>query len=238
MSQQQRRYLLAAFCILFFIAAQTFQEFAYRFWIPATHSPEQELLAYLLPVDRARALLVLASILLMVVPYIVIALRYRRVTPVAALLGLIFGVAFLGFELSSRSVDFFVIGQSWARAYQSGGAAADHATILHRYVLWTDMLRGIYFPLMLSHLLASCAFAYATSREHDRWARLATLAFLLNALRLLGRLLSTFAGQLWLDPLNNTAYYPAALIINGMLAAWFFHLATTTSKELPQPHPE
>jgi hypothetical protein len=234
MPQQQRRYLLAALCILFFIAAQTFQEFAYRLWIPAAHGPEQELHTYLLPIDRARALLIMASIVSLIVPYVVIALRYRRIALFAAVLGLIFGAAFKGFELSTRSVDFFVVGQSWARAFQAGDTAAGHAAILHRYVVWSDMVRGLYFPLMLSHLLASCAFAYAIWQEHDRWSRLASLAFMLNALRLLGRISSTFGGQLWLDPLNNTAYYPVVLVINGMLAAWFFHLAATSGQAVPE----
>ena len=66
MRQEQRRYQSAGFCILFFIAAQTFQELATRIWIPAAHGPEQELLTCLLPIDRDRALLILSSILLLV----------------------------------------------------------------------------------------------------------------------------------------------------------------------------
>lgn len=177
--------------------------------------------------DRVRALLIMASIVSLIVPYIVIALRYRRIAPIAAVLGLVSGAAFIGFELSSRGVDFFVVGQSWARAFQAGGSAADQAAILHRYIVWSDMVRGVYFPLMLSHLLASCAFAYVMLRDPDRWTRLASLAFVLNALRLLGRIASTFSGQTWLDPLNNSTYYPLVLVINGMLAAWFFHLVTS-----------
>ena len=57
------------------------------------------------------------------------------------------------------------------------------------------------------------------------WYRLATLAFVLNALRLLGRLLSTFAGQAWLSGLNDRFYFPAVLVINAMLALWFVRLA-------------
>jgi hypothetical protein len=45
--------------------------------------------------------------------------------------------------------------------------------------------------------------------------------------------LAPFAGQTWLDPLNNTAYYPVVLAVNGMLAAWFFHLAATSGKAVP-----
>jgi hypothetical protein len=195
MRQEQRRYQFAGFCILFFIAAQAFQELALRFWIPAAHGPEQELLNHLLPVDRARALLILASILLLVVPYITIAMRYWRAASIAAASGLVAGIAFVGFEFTARSVDFFVVGQSWASAYRVSGSSLQKAMIVHRYVLWSDMVRGIYFELMLSSLLASCAFFYATLQDQDRWSRIASLAFALNALRLLGRMGSTFAGQ-------------------------------------------
>jgi hypothetical protein len=102
MRQEQRRYQFAGFCILFFIAAQTFQDLATRFWIPAAHGPEQELLIYLLRMDRARALLILSSILLLVIPYITITMRYWLATPIAAVSGLIAGISLLG--LNSRLV--------------------------------------------------------------------------------------------------------------------------------------
>jgi succinate dehydrogenase/fumarate reductase cytochrome b subunit len=134
-------------------------------------------------------------------------------------------IAFIGFEFTARAMDFFVVGQSWANAFHASGSSVEKAMIVHRYVLWSDMVRGIYFELMLSFLLASCAFFYATLQDQDRWSRLASLAFALNALRLLGRISSTFAGQRWLDALNDSAYFPIVFVINCMLAAWFFHLA-------------
>jgi hypothetical protein len=228
MRQEQRSYQCAGFCILFFIAVQAFQELAFRFWIPAAHGPEQELLTHLLPVDRARALLILASILLLVVPYITIAMRYWRATPIAAASGLIAAIAFVGFEFTSRSMDFFVAGQSWANAYRASGSSQEKTMIVHQYVLWSNMVRGIYFELMLSFLLASCAFLYATLQDQDRWSRIASVAFALNALRLMGRMGSTFAGQTWLDGLNESAYFPSVLVINSMLAIWFFLLAKGT----------
>ncbi len=57
------------------------------------------------------------------------------------------------------------------------------------------------------------------------WHRLAILAFVLNTLRLLGRLLNTFAGQAWLSGLNDRFYFPAVLVINAVLALWFVRLA-------------
>jgi hypothetical protein len=79
-------------------------------------------------------------------------------------------------------------------------------------------------------MLASCAFFYVTLQDQDRWSRLASLAFALNALRLLGRISSTFAGQAWLDAPNDSAYFPIVFVINSMLAARFFHLANGTGE--------
>ena len=220
------RYRLAAFCLFLFLAAQSFQDIAYRFWIPVTHGPADELLNYLLPVDKVRALLIMGTIVALIVPFTVIALRYRNRAPLASAMGLLFGVAFIGFELSYRSVDFFVIGQQWALQFASTSGASP-AIILHRFALWNGIVRGWYFPLMLSYLLASCAFAAATWTDRHRgvWYWLAPVAYVLNALRLLGRILSTFAGQHWLDGLNDQLYFPAVFVINTLILIWFLVLA-------------
>lgn len=70
---------------------------------------------------------------------------------------------------------------------------------------------------------------YITKR--DCWCSLAPLAFSLNALRLLGRLLSTFAGPSWLGALNDKAYFPVVLILNLLLVVWFFQLAKSAASE-------
>jgi hypothetical protein len=89
---------------------------------------------------------------------------------------------------------------------------------------------------MLAHLLASICFLIATWRGVGRWSWLAPAAFGLNALRLLGRLLSTFAGQSWLDAFNGMPLHFILVVpINGMLAAWFFWLATERSLESSVP---
>src|SRR5271157_2251194 len=99
MHKTESRHIAAGLCILAFVCAQTFQELAYWLWIPAPHGLKDELQTYLLAVDQARALLVGGTILLLIVPYAVIALRYMKNAPMASLLGLIFGAAFIGFEI-------------------------------------------------------------------------------------------------------------------------------------------
>ncbi len=195
-------YVIAGSCLVLFIAAQTFQEIAYRFWIPVSHSPQDDLLAYLLPIDRARAILIMATIVPLIVPFVVIALRCFRVAPVESILALVFGVAFIGFELSHRSMDFFVIGEKWANQFAHAGSSVERDAILQRFALWNEMVQGWYFPLMLSYLVCSCSFAVAAWKDkgRSRWYYLAPIAFALNALRLLGRVLSNYAAAQRLQP--------------------------------------
>jgi hypothetical protein len=232
------RYILSAVCVFLFLTAQTFQEIASRFWIPAPRAPQDELLVYLLPIDQARSILVMGTIVALIVPFAVIALRYRRRTPLASILGFIFGAAFIGFELSYRSLDFFVIGQRWAHELASA-SGPQRELVLERFARWNEMVRGWYFPLMLSYLLASCAFAVAawTDRQRGRWYYFAPIAYALNALRLLGRILSWFAGQHWLDGFNDKLYFPIVFVINAMVLIWFLVIANepTGTNEAPTP---
>jgi len=136
-------------------------------------------------------------------------------------LGLIFGTIFVLTELIHRSFDFFVISVRWAHEYQVTQLTRD--VIALRYDIWNQFAHAWYFPLMLSFLLASLCLATATWQRLGKWWWLAPAAFLLNALRLLGRLLSNFAGQSWLDAFNNLPlYFTMVVVINGMLAAWLF----------------
>ena len=221
------RYVAAGLCILFFMATQGFQQVAYHFWIIVFGGPQAELLSYLQPADRARALLVMAGILALVVPFAVIALRCFPVAPLASVLGLAFGCAFVGLELVHRSIDFFVVGNQWANQLVAASSDVQRAAILQRFALWNELVQGWYFPLLLCYLIASCAFVAATWKDAGRggFHILAPAAYALNALRLLARMLGMFAGQAWVGAFNGELYFPAAFAINALLAIWFFALA-------------
>jgi hypothetical protein len=221
------RYLLAAGCLLLFLATQTFQEIAYRFWIPVSHSPQGDLMVYLLPVERTRAILLMVGIMALLVPFVVIARRCFGVAPVASTCGLIFGAAFICFELSQRGVDFSMVGQTWAVQFAQTNSGPEREAILGRFELWNEMVKGWYFPLLLTYLFFSLSFAIATWKDSaaNRWLRLAPAAFVVNAVRLIGRLLSSYAGQKWLDGFNGPLYFPTVLTYGLLLEAWFFLLA-------------
>jgi hypothetical protein len=216
----KRLYMAAAMCVLLFVLGQAFQEIAYAAWIPASHGPADDLRIALLPVDRVRALILMATILGLLVSFVAIALGRFAVAPVASVFGLLFGTLFVVFEISTRSIEFFVVDQLWAPAFQAAVSPPERDAILRNVTLWTDIVHGWYFPLLVSYLLASCAFAVSTWAPRRPWSWLAPAAFVLNALRLVGRLASTFGGQVWLDGFNDRWYFPAVLVINLLLLAW------------------
>jgi hypothetical protein len=234
MYRSQPRYTFAAVSLALMILAQGFQELAYRLWIPKSRGLEDDLLICLLPIEHLRAMLVMGTIVLLVVPFAVLALRYARTAPLASLLGFVFGAAFIGFEFSHRSLDFFLVGGKWAREFASANLA-ERASIFARVERWNEISEAWYFPLLFSHLLSSCAFLAATWGDIGRGGAyyLAPLAFALNVLRLSGRLLSSFAGQKWLAGLNENLYFPAVLLVDTLLLVWFVFVGRNEAQEKP-----
>ena len=61
--------------------------------------------------------------------------------------------------------------------------------------------------------------------------RLASIAFTINALRTLGRLLGNYTGVDWFDFLDSFALYLVLVfLINGLLVAWLFKRAALADK--------
>jgi hypothetical protein len=219
MNQRARIYAAGAAGILAFILAQTFQELAYALWIPASRGAADDLRIMLLPIDRARALAILLTIIGLLVPYTALAIdRFKR-APLASVLGLIFIAVFVIAEIFPRSIELFVFARP--------GASLDH------WIVVQEIEHGWFFVTLSAYFLASVAFAVATWRDTMRWHWLAPAAFTLNGVRLIGRMASMFAGQSWLDPLNGAAYYPVVLVVNAALFAWFVLQAVSS----PTPSP-
>jgi hypothetical protein len=197
------RYRAGAAGILAFVLAQTFQELAYAFWIPASHGPADDLRIMHLPVDQLRAFLILATIIGLLIPYTALAINRFHKAPMASVLGLIGATVFVVAEALPRSIELFAI------------------TNVDQLVMVQQIEHGWFFVTLTSYLLASVAWTVATWNDEPMWHWLAPAAFIINALRLTGRIASGFAGQTWLDALNGRAYYPAVLVVNGCLVAWF-----------------
>ena len=132
-----------------------------------------------------------------------------------------FFVLFVAAEVSTRSIDLFLVSKKWAMEYHSAASPAIQQLIAGRIQLWEESVGAFYFVLLAGHLLASLCFAIATWDDY-RWNRIVAVAFALNALRLTSRVAEGYLGQSWLDPVNNAVYFPAVALIFGTLTAWLW----------------
>lgn len=227
-SRAARHLRLAGLGLCVFLATQLFQALCFFFWLPEAQTAAADLTLRLGWLDRTRALAVLAGILALTVTYAVVALdRFAR-APLASVLGLVFALFFIVLELAHRGIDFALVSQQWAPAFAAAAGPAERALLLERHALWSGVTGALYLPLMLSGLLAWSCFAVATWRGAGRWAPLAPLAFSLNALRTLGRLLGSYTDLPGMGVFDSLPVYVVLVfLINGLLAAWLFWRAAS-----------
>lgn len=224
-----RHFRLAGAGLCVFLAAQVFQALCFIFWFPETQAAAEDFAVRAGLLDRTRALAVLFGIAALAVTYAVFALDRFAKAPLASLLGFTFCMFFVVFEFLHRGVDFVMVSQQWANAYAAEPAL--RGVLAERHEFWNSFTSAIYFPLMLSGLIAWTCFAIATWNAGPGWLRLASIAFTLNALRTLGRLLGSYTGVDWFDFLDSfTLYLILVFLINGMLATWLFKRAAAIDK--------
>lgn len=224
-----KHFRLAATALCVFVAIQIFQALCFIFWFPETQAAAEDYAVRIGWLDRTRALAVLFGIAGLAVTYATIALDRFAKAPLASLLGFTFCMFFVVFEFLHRGVDFVMVSQHWANAYAAEPAL--RGVLAERHEFWGNFTSAIYFPLMLSGLLAWTCFAIATWKTGPGWLRLASIAFTLNALRTLGRLLGSYTGIGWLDFLDGlTVYLIFVFLINTLLVVWLFKRAALADK--------
>lgn len=224
-----KHFRIAGTGLCVFMAVQIFQALCVLIWFPETQTAAEDFAVRIGWMDRTRALAVLLSIAALAVTYAVFALDRFAKAPLASLLAFTFTMFFVVFEFLHRGLDFVMVSQQWANAYAAEPAL--HGVLAERHAFWGTFTSAIYFPLMLSGLLAWICFAIATWNAGSGWMRLASIAFTLNALRTLGRLLGNYTGIGWFDFLDSfTLYLILVFVINGMLAVWLFKRAAVVDK--------
>lgn len=226
-----RHFRLAGAGLCIFMVAQVFQALCFIFWFPETQAAAEDFAVRAGWLDKTRALAVLFSIMALAVTYAVFALDRFAKAPLASLLAFTFTMFFIVFELLHRGLDFVMVSQQWAGAFASATDPSVRDNLAQRHEFWGSFTGAIYFPLMLSGLVAWICFAIATWNAGSGWLRLASIAFTLNALRTLGRLLGNYTGGDWFDFLDSfTLYLVLVFLINGMLAVWLFRRAAEMQK--------
>jgi hypothetical protein len=214
-------YRFATACCAYYVIAQVIQEAAFRHGINDAAAGEQRILQRLLPLDQFRLTVILLSFFPISVAFAAVALRRIRSSPAASVLGFTFSFLFVTAEVSTRSIDLFLVGKKWAMEYHSAASPAIQQLVAGRIHLWEESVGAFYFVLLVGHLLASTCFAIA-AWDDDRWNQIVAIAFIVNAVRLASRIAEGYLGQRWLDPVNEAVYFPAVALIFGTLTAWLW----------------
>jgi hypothetical protein len=214
-------YRFATACCAYYVIAQVIQEAAFRHGINDAAAGEQRILQRLLPLDQFRLTVILLSFFPISVAFAAVALRRIRSSPAASVLGFTFSFLFVTAEVSTRSIDLFLVGKKWAMEYHSAASPAIQQLVAGRIHLWEESVGAFYFVLLVGHLLASTCFAIA-AWDDDRWNQIVAIAFIVNAVRLASRIAQGYLGQRWLDPVNDAVYFPAVALIFGTLTAWLW----------------
>ncbi|MCI4566637.1 hypothetical protein [Lysobacter sp. CFH 32150] len=209
--------LAAAAVAVLYIAIQSFQWFVFS-QLPTPDGPAQELLQGPLPLNLARATLMLLSFFGLAYLYLVACVLVFQRKPLAAV------AAFLGFfvfcllELQLRSVELFYVYLKLPGLYEAATAAAEQARLLEIQSIFQSVQYALYFPLGLAQVLGSIALCVALGGNRFDW--LAKFAFGLNAVRLLLRMLDTYVLGTRFDALYSTLYLPLVYVIFGAIVAW------------------
>jgi hypothetical protein len=161
------------------------------------------------PTDLAQNWIVLLSMFPCLVAYFGAAALVWRVSPSLAALGFVFCVFFVLTELLYRSVELFAVKRVWMPRYTKEGDAALKALIAGFY----DVVEALYFVLLAGHLLGSALLGIGLVVIIGGWPIIAGVALILNAARLLLRILQMHLGQRWLAGFNDGLYTPLVFLI-------------------------
>src|SRR5580692_11606584 len=118
-------YKFATACCAYYVIAQVIQEAALRHGINDAATGEQGILQRLLPLDQFRLLAILLSFVPILVAFAAVTLRRVRRSPAASVLGFTFSLLFVTAEVSTRSIDLFLVSKKWGHGVPLRRIASD-----------------------------------------------------------------------------------------------------------------
>lgn len=218
MITSKRARLIAAIIAFAYIFIQSFQFYVFTV-LPPTNSPTDEFLQGSLSINLWRATLLLLSFWGLMYVFLVVCVQNLKRNFTASVF------AFLGFfifcllEVCLRSIELFYLQIQLPAVYQQTVSAAEQKVITDLVANFQSVQLALYFPLMLSQMIASVVLA-ATFERNVRLNYLIIFAFALNGLRLLARILGMFSHINWFDSFSNSLYLPFVFVIFGFIGIW------------------
>lgn len=212
------RVVAAIFCIAY-ILIQSFQQYVFSL-MPGKTSMTEELLLGSMNIHLWRSFLLLISFFLLVFVFNAVVLYCYNKFKFFSIIALIGFLIFCCLEIGLRSVELFYVQIELPRNYSNAATSTIKLTVIDNYNVFRSVQAALYFPLMLSQAVSSLLVAIIFP-VRSKINLMIKVAFILNAVRLAGRLLGMYAGIHWLDNLSGTLYLPFVIIIYGLMAGWF-----------------
>jgi hypothetical protein len=207
----------AAIVALGYVAIQAFQWYAFAH-LPPAPTPAAQLLQGPLPLNLARAALMLLAFPGLLYLFAVTCAIVQRRHPARALAAFVGFFVFCLLEILLRSVEFFYVFGHLPAQYAAAGSALERAHVLEAQATFGAVQFALYFPLGMAWLAGSVLVCAGLGGRRLDW--LAQAAFGLNALRLLLRTLDAYVLGLKFDALYDVLYLPLVVLTFVPLAAW------------------
>ena len=171
------------------------------------------------PAQLARRAAILVSMFGLAAAFTVICRQRARTHPGLGMTGLVFLLMFCFLEISYRSVELFTVQLGWGRELAAAGDPALRAGLLARVDAFSDVVDGIYFPLLLTQLVGSACLLFTVRMERAGDAYLGA-SMAVNVFRLAGRIAGGHLGMTALNPFNSAWYFPLVTLMLVLLLAY------------------
>lgn len=203
--------------LFFFLATQVFQQYTMMFGVMSEVTDLHSGIVIGQHIsNKVRLFGILMSMFLLIYGYSVLSLSFFKQRPLSSILALIFFLIFCGIEISYRSIEFFYVLNDMGATYAVSDSATQ-AQMLPRFREIHGIIAAAYFPLLMSHLLASVFLVYASLP--DASSRLITIAMAINAVRLLIRL-TGFTPFEYLNIFSGPLYFPPVAVVFVLMIIW------------------
>lgn len=221
----------AAVVALAYVAIQTFQWHAFA-QMPQVQAPEAQLLQGPLPLNLARAVVMLLAFPGLVYLFLTTCGVVARRAPACGIAAFLAFFVFCLLEIQLRSVELFYVFLHLPAQYEAAATALEQTQALQAKAAFEAVQYALYFPLGLSWLVGSVLVCVGLGGSRIDW--LARAAFGLNALRLLLRMGDAYLLGSRFDALYDALYLPLVVLTFVPVAVWLLKSDRTeaTSAEM------
>jgi hypothetical protein len=215
----QAPYKVVAFSLVFYLAAQIFQQYVLLLGpLSSVSGLEESIIAGQHPLNYARYVFVLFSMFLMVPGFLLLGLHFYKKDHMIAILAIIFFMFFCLFEIAYRSVQLFQVMMVWGKKFTEA-TPVERESLITMFQDFYGTVNALYFPLLLSLFLGSFFLFCLSVKSYADWP--VSVAMGVSSIQQLSRL-SGYTPFYFLDVFKGPWYFFMVLITFGLLIFWVF----------------